>query len=121
MGCKSGPELLLVASVCGGKAVCQILHILILNPNLYRLSRTLEFVAIAVFGIVLLITQMRILAGFLVVYFAFMVVLLLWSEFLHFPKAPQSRLLFSDVIIDSLMAWLLVQWLGNNKRQLFER
>ena len=115
MGLRRGFELLLVASVCGGEALCQGLHILMLDPSLYRLSRIWEPVAVAVLAIALLITQKRVLSWCLIVYLAFRGVLLLWFELFHIPKASRSRLPVSEVIMCGMMMWLLVRWFLKNK------
>ena len=108
-------ELVLVASVCGGEAIVQGLQILILHPNLYNLDSILEPVIAAVVAIALLVSQKRMLAWCLVIYFVFMGVLLLWAALLHLPKETRPQFQLVDAAVNGLMAWLLVQWLQKPK------
>jgi len=111
-------ELLIVASVCGGKVLCEGMHLLILdatNPSMYRLSLILEPVAVAVIAIALLITHKPALTWCLITYSALMFVLLLWLELFHRPTSSRSRVAYSDAIISVLFVGLLVRWLRNNR------
>lgn len=108
-------ELLLVASVCGGKAIVQGWEILVSHPNLFNSDRILEPVIAAALAIALLVSQKRILAWCLVIYTAFLGVLLLWSALFHIPKESRTQFQFVNAVINGLLAWLLVQWLRKPK------
>jgi hypothetical protein len=107
--------VLLVASVCGGKAIIQGWEILVLHPNQFNFDRILEPIIAAAFAIALLVTQKRALAWCLIVYSALIGVLLLWSALTHNPRESRPQVQFSNAVINGLLTWLLVCWLRKQR------
>jgi peptidoglycan/LPS O-acetylase OafA/YrhL len=115
-GRDTGFELLLVASVCSGLAMCHLLNLLNQSAGgltLYRFSSTLEPIAVGSLAVLLLVTRRRLLAWVLTGYSSLMVILILSSKLFHVPRLPGSTRGTGYAVIYCLMACLLVRWLQN--------
>jgi hypothetical protein len=111
-------ELVLTASVMGGKLVALLISML-LQPQLQGLESCLETPAVAGMAILLLFTQRRWLAFILVVYLAVYVFLGIRYALLHLAKGDHPEHQLANVPLSIILLFLLVRWLrkepGDNR------